>query len=152
MVKILISLVMTLVSGNFLLTPTNRVTSASPPEGAWIRSDKTDDIETFYSYRKIGTDRFEVAVKVVNHRQKTVKVIVALQVRQSTGDIDCLPGFCGPPRKISFNHESTLNKTSTLSDNCQFVVPAGDSRVCGEIRVTAKKVLGVKIKRWDEVD
>src|SRR5918911_901631 len=47
----------------------------------WIRSNKKDGIETFYRYEKIGTDKFEVEVKIANYRSKAVKVSVQVQYK-----------------------------------------------------------------------
>ena len=100
----------------------------------WTRSDKQDDIEAFYRYEKTGSDKFQVEVKIVNNRSKAVKVQV--QVLYASG----ISGrfFTQPSQRFG--------------GSCEVITPSGGSRICRGIKVTAKKINGVKIIRWDNVD
>jgi hypothetical protein len=104
----------------------------------WIRSDKKDEIETFYQYEKVGTDRFEVRVKAINYRRKAIKLIV--QVEHKNSGVKIGRGRFFYPQSRSYY------------DRCELTVPPGGSSICEGITVSAKKITGVKIVQWDNVD
>lgn len=99
----------------------------------WTRSHKEDGIETFYKAEKIGTDRFEVRARVYNTRPRAIRVRIRLEYKS-----DFNPPYIPSPR--------------FSTGQCQLVIPANSTRVCEPIKVTAKKVTGVKIIRWDNTD
>lgn len=121
------------------------VTESLPSvDESWTRSAKQDDIETFYRYEKTGSDTFQVEVKIVNNRPKSVKVRV--QVQYDSG---------GPSRRYlvtDHTHKFLTQPSRRLNDTCEIVVPSRSSRICQDIEVTAKKITGVRIFRWDNVN
>jgi hypothetical protein len=106
-----------------------------PQSQEWIRSDQKDEIETFYQFEKIGTDRFEVKMMIRNNRSKDVRVHVQVQ-------------YESPQQTI----RPFVPQSRTLYGQCEVTVPSGSTRICESIRVTAKKITGTKIIRWDNVD
>ena len=123
----------------------NRLSSVN--EG-WTRSAKKDDIETFYRYEKTGSDKFQVEVKIVNNRTKSVKVRVQVQYKSAhTRGVSI-----GRPLFIDHNHKFLTQLSLGLNDSCEIIIPSGSSRICQDIKVTAKKITGVKIIRWDNVN
>jgi hypothetical protein len=99
----------------------------------WKRSDKKDDIETYYQVDKVASDRFVVSVRVNNYRRIAVKVIVQVKYKSLT-----------PSYRPGIFHL----QLGAYRDQCTVVAPAAGNRVCA-VTVTAKKVTGVKIVRWD---
>jgi hypothetical protein len=107
----------------------------SPPsvDEGWTRSDKQDDIEAFYRYEKTSSDTFLVEVKIVNNRPKSVKVRVQVLSESMAGRF--------------FTQAS-----QRFDGTCNIITPSGSSRICRDIKVTAKKITGVKIIRWDNAN
>jgi hypothetical protein len=88
----------------------------------WMRSDKEDDIETFYRYEKTGSDKFQVDIKIVNNRSKPVRVRAQVQYKSGGGVV----------RRylVSDHNHEFLTQPSLLSGSCEIVIPSGSSRVC----------------------
>jgi hypothetical protein len=117
------------------------LTSAFPAkaQSEWRASEKKDDIETFYRVEKVGTDSFEVTIRIDNNRPKAVKVITAVQYRNQSGFADGVI----IPRSPSYSS----NGQCTLA-----AVPSNKSLLCEPVAVKAKKITGVKIVRWENAD
>jgi hypothetical protein len=117
--------------------------SLSSVDEGWTRSDKQDDIETFYRYEKIGSDTFQVEVKIVNNRPKSVKVRVQVQYESA--------GITGRLLATDHNHQFLTQPSQRFNNTCEVVAPSVSSRICRGIKVAAKKITGVKIIRWDNI-
>jgi hypothetical protein len=100
----------------------------------WKPSDRKDDIETYYQVDKIASDKFAVKIRVNNYRPFAVKVIVQVKYERLK------PSYRLP---LLFN-----SQIGTYRDQCTVVARSASNSVC-TVTVTAKKVTGVKIVRWD---
>lgn len=100
----------------------------------WKSSEKKDGIETFYQVEKVGTDSFEVTIKMRNNRPKEVIVEAAVLYKTET---NFGGGVLSPrsPNRASYTR-------------CKESVPSNSTRTCEPIRVTAKKIAGVRIVCW----
>jgi hypothetical protein len=100
----------------------------------WKASEKKDEIETFYQVEKVGTDSFEVTIKIKNNRYKEVIVETAVLYKTETA----FGGGVLAPR--------SPNRASYI--RCKESVPSNSTRTCEPIPVTAKKISGVRIICW----
>ncbi len=101
----------------------------------WTRSQKQDEIQTFYQTEKTGANVFDVRIKVDNRRPKAVKVVLA--VEQETSRY-IMPGGTYP--------------ILGTRGRCEMVVPSNATRICDPITVNARRITGVKIIDWKNVD
>ena len=123
-----------LFSLTFILLVLACVAPVKAQTSEWKSSEKKDDIETFYQVEKVGTDSFEVTIKIKNNRSKEIKVEAAVLYKTETAFGG---GVLSPrsPNRASYNR-------------CKELVPSNSTRTCEPILVTAKKIAGVRIICW----
>lgn len=119
------------------LTVVAFVVSVKAQSSEWKSSEKRDNIETYYQVEKVGTDSFEVTIKIKNNRSKEVKVEAKVLFKTETS-------FGGGILAPS-------SPTYASSTRCKEAVASGGSTICKPIQVTAKKIVGVKIVCWYNV-
>ena len=100
----------------------------------WIAADKIDDIEAFYRFEKSGSNSYEVEVKVINHRAKSVDVIVKFEQK-----------------------EAAKKRPADLirSDNSKYIkltIKAKETSVSEKVEVDGSELVGVKIVCWSNTD
>jgi hypothetical protein len=106
--------------------------SARAKDEEWIRSHKTDNIETFYQVEKIGTNELEVRIKVVNGRSKEVRVWLEIVYE---GD-----GYARGMARVNDDH--------SRETFCILTIPTRGSDICKIEKIKAKKIVDVRIERW----
>lgn len=109
--------------------------SVKAQRSEWKSSEKKDNIETLYQVEKVGTDSFEVTIKIKNNRSKEVKIETA----------------------VLYKTEITLGSRSSIltiesDEHCKESIPSNGSRTCKPIQVNAKKIIGAKIICWNNTD
>ncbi|MGI8468577.1 MAG: hypothetical protein ACR2N3_08995 [Pyrinomonadaceae bacterium] len=109
--------------------------SAMSQDKDWISSEKKDDLETFYRVEKVGTDTYEVTVRIDNNRPKTINVEVMVLYKTDTN----YSGNIFLPR---------VSSNRAFFDRCQELIPSNGSRTCKSVQINAKKITGVKIIQW----
>jgi hypothetical protein len=107
------------------------------------QSQQKDDIQTSYKSEKVGSDKFEVTVRVTNNRPKAVRVVVQIQYegpeksRTSNGRTIIFPP---PPRNLYGISPDPIELDSH------------ESKPCEAVTIRTKKVYGVKILSWEYID
>jgi hypothetical protein len=110
----------------------------------WTRSYKEDDIEIFYQAEKVGTNKFEVKIKVVNNRSKAIRVQTRIKMKNASFE----PVLAPSPRM-----EKGIEKgTKVYRDSCVLAVPAHGVTICEGLKVSGEKISGVSLIRWVNED
>lgn len=108
----------------------------------WIRSFKADDIEIFYQTEKVGSENYEVKIKVVNNRSKAIRVWTRIKNKFDSS----LPDLNFPP------NTPFVKNTKAYGDKCELIVPAQGSTICEGIKVSRQKIESVNLTRWINED